>query len=193
MRRPLIALALTLLSACADLGRYVWAREVQAPPADRGFVIAPNDVILVRVYQQDAINTRAKVRTDGSITLPLLNDVDAAGYSPANLGKQLETRYKEFFKTPLVAVSVEEIAPLPIPVAGEVTRQGVQLTERPAGVLKVLLLAGGLTELGHRDRIFVLRPGTPALRIRFTWEGLTRGEPSEANFELRSGDAIVVE
>jgi polysaccharide biosynthesis/export protein len=191
--RILFTATAALVLACADLGQYVWVQAYEAPPAERGFVIAPGDVLMVRHYTQESLNTKARVRDDGSITLPLLNDVHAASYTPAALGQQLETRYKEFLKQPVISVSIEEAQPLSIPVAGEVVKPSVVSTDRQTTVLKVLLLAGGLTEFAGRDRIFVVRPGKPSLRIRFNWKSLIRGEPPASVFELRAGDSIVVE
>jgi polysaccharide export outer membrane protein len=189
----LSVVGLLLFCSCADLGRYVWVRDYEAPAFERGFVIAPGDLLQVRVYNQDALATKVRVRPDGLVTLPLLGDVEASGYTPAMLAQQLESRYLQFLKQPLVTLSVEEVQPLQVPVAGEVLKQGIVSTDRQTGVLKVLLQAGGLTDFGHRDRIFVIRPGQPPARIRFTWDALTRGEPSASQFQLRSGDSLVVE
>ncbi len=182
------------VSACADVGKFVWVNDYPMPHAsERGFVISPGDQLLVRVYNQDALTTKARVREDGRITLPLLNDVEAAGYNPTTLGQQLETRFKEFLKLPVVSVAVEEVQPLTVPVGGEVLKPGIVTIERGAGVLKALLAAGGVTEYAHRDRIFVLRRAAPIQRIRFTWDALTRGDEHATAFALQSGDSVVVE
>jgi polysaccharide export outer membrane protein len=65
--------------------------------------------------------------------------------------------------------------------------------ERGAGVLEALAAGGGLTEFAHRDRIFVLRRHSAPVRIRFTFEGLSRGQGRAAAFRLESGDVVVVE
>jgi len=188
-------LVLCALSAsCADMGKFVWVSDLpKTPPAEHSFIISPGDLLSVRVYNQDQITTKARVRSDGRVTLPLLNDVDAAGYTPTTLGQQLETRYKDFLKVPVVTVAVEEVLPLTVPVGGEVVKQGVVTVERGAGVLQVLLSSGGLTDYAHRDRIFVLHHGPQQQRIRFTWEALTRGEDRAAAFALQQGDSVVVE
>jgi len=196
--RPATAAALSIaLFACSDVGRYVWVDDYpeKARP-EQGFIIGVGDTIQMRVYGQEQLTTKAKVRGDGKMTLPLLNDVVAAGYTPASLGQQLETRYKEFLKNPVVSVSVEEVQPLTIPVGGEVSKPGVVTVDRAsgAGVLQVLIASGGLTEFAHRDRIFVLRGGNPSpQRIRFSWDGLTHGDAKAAAFALQQGDLIVVE
>ena len=191
--RATAALLLGACFGCSDVGQYVWVQDYkQATAPERGFVLAPGDLVQVRMFGQDAFTTKARVRNDGKISLPLLNDVEAAGYTPVNLGHQLETRYKDFVKVPAVTVSVEEVRPLSVPVAGEVAKPGIVTAERGSTLLQVLLLAGGLSDFAHKDRIFVLRGAPAATRVRFAWQGLLRDGPG-ARFEMRSGDTVVVE
>jgi len=200
-RTPFAALGLALaalMPACADLGPYVWNEQFSDPqaPADGGYVISNGDVLQIRVFNQENMTTKARVRSDGKISIPLLNDVAAAGYTPAVLGQQLETRLKDFIKLPIVTVSIEESKPLAVLVAGEVSRQGQVSLDPGSGVLPALLAAGGLTDFAHKDRIFVVRqlPGvSPPVRIRFIWEALLRAQDRSAAFRLHSGDTIVVE
>jgi polysaccharide export outer membrane protein len=188
-----VALAAFASFACADVGQYVWATDYHpAAPEERAYVLGPGDLIDVRMFGQDAFGMRARVRTDGMVTLSLLGDVQAAGFTPAALGHQLETRYKDFIKNPSVTVSVEEARPLVIAVAGEVSKPGVISAPRGATLLEVLLLAGGPTDFAHSDRIFVLRNASPPTRIRFKWQPLIRGGPG-TRFVLMAGDTIVVE
>ncbi len=189
-----MALGAAALVGCANLGRYVWVQDYSQPdPPQKRFVIGPGDTIQMRLFGQDQFNTRAKVRDDGYVSLPLLNDVAAAGYTPSALGQQLETRYKDFVKVPAVTISVEEVRPLAVSVAGEVARPGIMSTERSATLLQILLLAGGLNDFAHRDRIFVVRTGPSPARIRFSWEPLLRGDGPGAHFEMQPGDTVVVE
>ena len=188
------ALGAAALVGCANLGSYIWIQDYSQPgPTQKGFVIGPGDTIQMRMFGQDQFTTRAKVRDDGYVSLPLLNDVEAAGYTPRSLGQQLETRYKDFVKVPAVTISVEEVRPVSVPVAGEVVRPGILNTERGATLLQVLVLAGGLNDFAHRDRIFVVRTSPAAARIRFSWEPLLRGDGPGAHFELQPGDTVVVE
>lgn len=187
-----IALLLFFGLACGDVGKFVWVDDYPRATAAESFVIQPGDTISVRVYNQEALTTnKARVRADGRISLPLLNDVVASGYSPTTLSQQLETRYKEFIKLPVVTVSVDDVQASTIPVAGEVAKPSLVPVDRTSnGVLQVLVACGGLTEFAHKDRIFVLRKGQ---RIRFSWEALTRGEERAASFVLQQGDSVVVE
>lgn len=189
-----------LALGCASTGDYFWVDALPPTKAGaEGAVIQPGDTVAINVWKQDAISVRTKVRADGMITVPFLNDVSAAGQSPVDLARRLQTRLKDFIVAPVVTVSLEEVRPLEISVVGEVARPGVYQLEQGSGVLKALALAGGMTPYAAKDRIFVLRQhhwedasAQPA-RIRMTFEHLTRARGRAATFALRGGDIVVVE
>jgi polysaccharide biosynthesis/export protein len=183
------------MCSCAPVGRYVWVDEYAEPPqvGPGDYQIGPGDLLAIRVYGHDAISTRERVRQDGKISVPLLGDVQAAGLSPGKLGEDLKSRLKDFLSAPFVTVGVEEIRPLAVPVLGEVNRPGQYTLEKGSGVLEALAAAGGLTDMAHRDRIFVLRKNPSAVRIRLSFEALSRGQGRASAFRLQPADSVVVE
>lgn len=192
-----LALALGFATGCYRPGGAFMTVDEYVPPVSVGeYVIMPGDTLSVRVFQQEAMSSRVKVRADGRVSLPLVNDWMAAGKTPKALAGELQVQLKDFINTPVVTVSVEETRPLSVSILGEVTRPGVVVLEAGSGVLTALSAAGGFTDFAHKDGIFVLRsrPGeaTPA-RIRFTWDTLTSGEGKAATFRLLPGDVVVVE
>jgi polysaccharide export outer membrane protein len=190
------ALLVGSLLACASVGEHVWVddyRDPQQTSEPSGYVLAAGDTIQVRIFLQDGMSARTKVRSDGKITLPFLNDVQAAGYEPAALAQQLTVRLRDFVNNPVVTISVEEQRQMPILVVGEVTRQGIATMVPGAGVLEALVVAGGLTPFAHPDRIFVVRPGPSPARIRFSYPSLLRGKGLAGSFRLKPGDQLVVE
>jgi polysaccharide export outer membrane protein len=188
------ALAVLLLAGCRaarPAGQFVWVAQYQEPPEEeRGYVIAPGDLIGVRVFNQEALSGQARVRLDGSISLPFLNDVPAADTTPLALAARIRERLKAFVVNPVVTVSLEEPRPSQVTVLGQVSRPGVYRLEPRSGVLSVLALAGGLNAVADRSRLFVLRGGQS---IRFTFQGLTDAEPRATAFTLRAGDVVLVE
>jgi polysaccharide export outer membrane protein len=189
-----LAAPLLLCSCAAVRGDYVWASDYAASaPGRGGYVIAVGDVINVRVFNQDSVSGRFRVRSDGKISLQFLHDVDAAGYAPTVLASQLETRLKDFINVPVVTVSLEEAAPVRVSVLGEVAHAGSFTLDTGATIVDALAQAGGLNEYAHKDRIFVLRSHPSPARIRFDFARIVRGEPSTVAFQLRAKDAIVVE
>jgi polysaccharide export outer membrane protein len=192
--RLLSALALACC-ACANLGTYVWADDLPAVPPSRNagdYLLMPGDSVYVRVFSQDNLSGKTKVRPDGRITVPLVNDVDAAGRTTTDLARQLSTALKEYLNQPMVTVSLEEVGPTLLSVLGEVSRPGVYPIERGQGVLRALAAAGGLTEFAHKDRIFVMRAGRPE-RIRFTLESLASPGSRSSSFRLEHDDVILVQ
>ncbi len=192
---PCSTLAVFCAMSCANLGKFVWVDEYTEPPApaEKPYVIAVGDVIQVRVFNQDQLSARVRVRSDGKVSLPLLSDVDAAGYTPVALSQRLEIQLRELVKTPAVTVSLEETKPQTVMVIGEVVRPNAYPLEAGSGVLQGLANAGGLTPDASTDRIFVLRQIPTPARIRFSYEKLRHQEGRAATFRLRAGDVVVVE
>ena len=198
-RVPLpMALSLVLTGCSGDIGSFTWVDEVPraeiAAAAAGDYLIAEGDLLNVRVYNQDALSTRGRVRPDGRIGVPLAGEIEALGRRPADLAKELEARLKPFILAPAVVVGVEEIQPIRITVLGEVGHPGVFLVEPGAGVLQALASAGGTTEFADRDRIFVIRrrPAKEPLKIRFSYARLYNGARAPA-FALATGDVVTVE
>jgi polysaccharide export outer membrane protein len=182
------------VGACAGPGAYVWAKDLpQTPGASNDYLIASGDVLGVRVVNQDGMSTKARVRSDGRIALPLLGDIDVRGKTPNEIRKELEARFKEFIVAPSVTVTVEESAPLAVSVLGEVSHPGIVQMDATAGLAQALAGAGGLTDYASRDRIFVIRHDTKPTRVRFTFDEIANAEPAVMAFTLRRGDVVVVE
>lgn len=194
MRRQ-IAWCLVALAACASPGKFVWMDDyVPDRRADGAYAIGVGDVLSVRVFNQEALSAaHERVRPDGMISLQLIQDVKAEGLTPDSLAEQVQARLKGYVNAPIVSVSVTEMHPLNVPVIGEVARPGQYPLERGSGIIEALASAGGLTQFAHRDRIFVLRREPSLVRIRTTFEALSRGEARSGAFRLQPGDSVVVE
>lgn len=190
-----MALALSALVAAAacgkPLGQFIWVDEFTATALPE-YLIQPGDILTIKVYKEDALSGKVKVRLDGRISLPLLDDVPAADRTTTALARDLEVRLRPLVNKPTVSVLLEETRPRQFSVVGEVARPGTYTLEQGLGVLQALANAGGLNEFANRDRVFVLRQGM-AERIRFTYETLARGEGKGSTFLLQPGDVIVVE
>ena len=144
----------------------------------------------VQVYDQDKLSGRVRVRSDGKITIALLNDLQAAGKTPVALAAEIEASLKAVLNVPRVTVVVDESSQLTISILGEVAKAGMATLPRDAGVALALAAAGGLSTFAHKDRIYVVRAGQ---RIQFSYVDLLRGTGRGPSFRLRLGDVIVVE
>jgi len=191
------------LGGCAGRGgTFIWAEAVPRSIAaqDISPAIASGDVISVRVWNQEANSVdHVRVRDDGRISMPFLNDVEVAGTEPQDLSRRLEVKLKAYIVNPVVTVVIHERRPTRVAVLGNVVRPGIYELDARSGVLTALAAAGGPTPFAASDGIYVLRKGywsdgDPApVRIRFRYRDLLRGVAAAANFQLKAGDAVVVE
>jgi polysaccharide export outer membrane protein len=157
------------------------------------YVINNGDTLSVAVWEQPNMSGKMRVRSDGKISLPLLQDIDAAGKTPSKLVTDIEASLKTIILNPRVTVVVEESKPPTIAVMGEVNHPGPVPVDPQTGVVQALAAAGGLTTFAHKDRIFVVRQTPAPVRIHFTYEELTRTAGPASAFRLRPGDMVVVE
>ena len=194
----LCVLGLALLGACSGTGPYVWVndlpRDYTVRPSAGEYLIGDGDTVNIRVFNQESLSTKAKVRSDGRLAVPVIGDVDARGKRPTALKGELEARLKDYVNAPSVTVSVEDFQPIVVSVLGEVTKVGTYPVDPRTSLAQVLAYAGGLTDYASRDHIYVVRAASPQrVRVRFTYEDISRGAAPSAGFVLHDGDLVVVE
>lgn len=162
-------------------------------PTDPEYKIGPMDVLRIDVWKEPDISRLAPVRPDGKISLPLLNDIQAAGLTPGELSKQIASGLKAFITNPQVTVGVAEINSRRVYVTGEVSRPG-SLTLLPnMTVLQALSSAGGFTQFAKLKGIYVLRTeGGKKVKYPFDYKDVVAGRKESQDVELKSGDVIVV-
>ncbi|MEO7331758.1 MAG: polysaccharide biosynthesis/export family protein [Minicystis sp.] len=187
-----LALLVQGLTGCAGEATYVWAEELKEPEAPVSYVIAPGDVLSVRVFNQDNMSTRARVRSDGKIAVPFVGDVDVLGKTPAAVAKELSVLLKEYVVSPTVTITIEETLAATVSVLGEVARPGIYPIDASTGVLQALAAAGGFTDYASRGSIYLVRR-SPAGRIRLSYSALTQGTGKASQFRLHAGDVLLVE
>jgi exopolysaccharide biosynthesis polyprenyl glycosylphosphotransferase len=165
------------------------------PPARYEYVIGPADLLEIAVWQNDLLSRTVPVRPDGRISLPVINDVQAAGLTPLALQAALIKALAGYIQTPEVSVIVREVHSFNVSVIGNVKTPGrYELTSRVT-VLDVLAMAGGLTEYADRGRIVILRrDGETTEQIPFAYDKLTPGNGSkgQVNFFVQPDDIILV-
>ena len=158
-----------------------------------GYRIGPEDVLQVSVWGNEAVSRTAPVRPDGRISLPLLNDVQAAGLTPMELRDELSRRLAEYIPHPEVAVSVTEVRSFKVSVMGAVVKPGRYELKSRTTVIDVLAMAQGFTEFAARSRVVVVRSdGSRVERLPFDYDKAASGNPGQANFDVRAGDIVLV-
>jgi polysaccharide biosynthesis/export protein len=199
-----VCAALVAVSAggCVSAGSagrevYVWAADyvAQEPSAaDATYRIGVGDMLSVQVFDNERLSAKGRVRSDGKLSIPLINDAVMAGKTPRQAAVDVEKALRDgnLVLNPRVNVVVDEVLPVRVSVLGAVVRAGFLQVDPGSGVAEALAAAGGLNEFAHKDRIYVVRKVPAPVRIRFTFASLTDTGASSA-FRLRQGDVIVVE
>jgi polysaccharide export outer membrane protein len=160
---------------------------------DQAYRIGPEDVLQVSVWNNETMSRTAPVRPDGKISLPLLNDVPAAGLTPMELRERLLGLLAEYMPHPEVSVVVTEVRSFKVAVIGQVPKPDRFELRSAATVMDVLAMAGGFTEFAARSRVVVIRAnGDKTERIPFDYDKVRAGDPGQANFRLRPGDIVLV-
>jgi len=168
----------------------------QKDPAAKGdatYVIGPEDVLDIKVWKEPDISRTVPVRPDGKTSLPLLNDVQAAGLEPMQLQAAIAAGLKKYISDPQVTVVVMQINSRRIYVLGEVARPGAFPMLPNMTVLQALSTAGGFSQFAKLSAIYVLRTENGRqVNLPFNYKEVVRGVRPEQNITLKPGDTVVV-
>ncbi|TMK97003.1 MAG: hypothetical protein E6G40_09215 [Actinobacteria bacterium] len=155
--------------------------------------IGPEDTLQIVVWKNEAMSRTVPVRPDGMISLPLLNDVQAAGLTPMELRDVLMKKLTEYMPVPEVSVILTDVRSFKVSVIGEVKTPGRYELKSQATVLDLLAQAGGFNEFAARNRIVILRPeGKTMKRIPFNYNKVISAGGESENFYLRPRDIVLV-
>ena len=168
--------------------------KAKAPAtADPNYVIGPQDVLDIDVWKEAELTRSVPVRPDGKISLPLLNDIQAAGLTPTQLSEEITTELKKFITDPQVTVIVTQINSQRVYILGEMTRPGAYPLLPGMTVLQALSSAGGFTPFANMKKIYVLRnEGGKQEKFPFNYKDVVKGKNASENIVLKAGDQIVV-
>jgi polysaccharide export outer membrane protein len=160
---------------------------------DPNYIIGSQDVIDISVWKEPDLSRSVPVRPDGKISLPLLNDVQAAGLTPTQLGSQITTNLAKYVTNPQVTVIISQINSQRIYILGEVGRAGGFSLLPEMNVLQALSNAGGLTAFANSKKIYILRQDNgKQQKISFNYKDVISGKDPSQNIVLKPGDTIVV-
>jgi len=161
--------------------------------SDPDYKIGPQDVVRIDVWKEPEISRVTPVRPDGRISLPLLNDVQAAGLTPTQLAGAISDGLKKFITNPQVTVGVTEINSRRVYVTGEVLKPGAFPLQSGMTVLQALTSSGGFTQFARVKGIYVLRTEDgKQVKHLFNYKDVVSGKHPELNIVLQPADVIVV-
>jgi len=189
-----IAVALSPLAAYAQGEKEPLARkqaqgEVVADSSQ--YVIGPEDLIYVHVWKEETLSRTVPVRIDGKISLPLIDETQAAGLTPLQLKENLVKRFREFVDIPNVSVIVMEANSFKVFVSGQVRTPGVVRLRSETSILQLIPMVGGFTEWANEKKILVIRKEEgKEKRLTVNYKRIVAGK--DPNFVLKSGDTVIV-
>ena len=194
--RSLLTRTAGALTLCAGLGAAACspkAATVVVRPDPPEYVIAVDDVLTVAFWQEQIAPTDVIVRPDGKITVPLLNDVHAAGHTPEQLAAALEEAARKYVNEPDATVIVKEVRSRKVFVLGEVGTPGMVPLVGDMTVLQLIAVSGGLLEYADKKNIVIIRTENgQEQRLKFNYNDVVGGKNIQQNVFLQPGDTVVV-
>ena len=203
MTRARVALLACALAVGSPAIATLQVRAQQAPPqaAANGataalppdYVIGPDDVLDVRFWKDQDMSGEFVVRPDGRISVPLLNDVPAAGLTPEQLRVRLIEEARRYVETPNATVIVKTINSRKVFITGQVEKPGPYPLTSRVTVVQLIAMAGGLREYADAGKIIIMRTDNGRVTpLRFDYTKLAEGRNVSQNVELRPGDTVIV-
>ena len=181
-----------------DNAKALTARSTSSPPPkplgeNPNYSIAPDDVLIIDVWKEPEISRTVPVRRDGKISLPLLNDVQAAGLTPTQLSSEIVEKLRATVIHPQVTVIVAQMSSQRIYILGQVARGGAYPLVPDMTAVQALSIAGGLTPFAKRKKIYVMRIENGENKMYLiNYKEVVTGRMPQQNIQLKPGDTIVV-
>ena len=162
-------------------------------PVTESYVIGPEDVLHIHVWKEEALTRTVPVRMDGKISLPLVDDIQAAGLTARQLKEALTKRLGEYVENPMVSVTVMEANSYKVYVSGEVRTPGVFRLRSETTLLQIIPMAGGFTDWANQKKILIIRKENgKEKRLIVNYKKVVRGDDPSLNILLKAGDTIIV-
>ena len=191
-------LVLMLVAAACGPHNYTYPYKDEPDPRNKELVLGVGDVVGVNVWDNPGVNTEATIRPDGTITMPLVGDVKAAGRTPSELREAIKAQLQNFLKLNAgneVTVAVRSWKSYRFTLDGEVSKAGVFSSDHYVTVDDAIAMAGGLTRFARRSDIVLFRtdPKSGSLRqIPLDYDLLASGKRIDMNIYVLPGDRIYV-
>jgi len=156
-------------------------------------VIGPDDVLSVVFWRDKDMTADVTVRPDGRISLPLLNEVQASGLTPAALRARIADLARRYIEDPNVTVVVRQINSRKVFVTGQVLKPGPYPLTGPTTIVQLLAMAGGINEYADKKHIVVIRTEHGrTVTFGFNYKDVSERKNLRQNIELKPGDTVIV-
>lgn len=193
MRLVLVAVA-TTLSACANRAPEALAPATVDTPAVR-YKIGPLDTLSIVVWRNPELSSSVTVRPDGLISIPLIEDMQAAGRNPASLSRDIEKALEKYIREPVVSVVVtgfQGVYADQIRIVGEATKPQSVAYRQDMTILDVMIQAGGMTDYADGNNAILVRGSERGKQYRVRLKDLLRRGDISANVAMLPGDIVII-
>ena len=161
------------------------------PPA--GYVIGTDDVLSIVFWREKDLSAEVVVRPDGKISLPLLDEIEVVGLTPAELREKVVLEANKIVEDANATVVVKQINSRRVFITGSVNKPGVYQLTGPMTVVQLIAVAGGLLEFADGDKIKVMRTEKAApIAYPFNYKRFSEGKDLDQNILLKPGDTVIV-
>ena len=166
--------------------------RTSAPSVPADYTIGADDTLHITVWKEPDMSVSLPVRPDGKISMPLLDDVQAAGMTPMALATSIKEKLKKYIADPRVTVVVTAMNSQRIYVLGEVLHTG-PMSLLPGMTVLQALSSAGFTQFANLKAIYMLRTHDgQQIKTPFNYKDAIKGRGTQQNFVLKPGDTIVV-
>ena len=179
-------------SVCPAIPESEKSTFLSVKPEEGGYVINGGDQLQIEVWQNQQLTRQVTVRPDGKITLPLVNDVPAAGDTIPQFQKRLTGALKTYIKDPIVSITVTQFSNKQIYMLGQVRTSGAFQYAGEMYLLQALTLAGGSTPFADGCAVVVRRKGDQFVRFNVELDPIVMGEDLAQNIPLQPNDVVTV-
>jgi polysaccharide export outer membrane protein len=158
------------------------------------YVIGPEDVLYIHTWKEDALSRTVPVRMDGKISMPLIDEIRAAGLTPLQLKEVLIGKFKKFIDNPNISVIVVEANSYKVYVSGLVKAPGVYRikSENETTLLQIIPMAGGLLNVDQKKILIIRKENGEEKRITVNYKKIVQGQEPISNCVLKPGDTVIV-
>lgn len=165
--------------------------EAAKPSNETEYKIGPQDVLQIDVWKEPEFTRTIPVRPDGKVSLPLLNDVQAAGLTAMQLAGNIREGLTKYLNNPQVTVTVSQINSRRVFVTGEVAKAGALPLLPGMTALQALSSSGGFTQFAREKGIYILRnENGKQVKVPYSYKDVLKGKKED--IPLQPGDVVVV-
>ncbi|MDY7035818.1 MAG: polysaccharide biosynthesis/export family protein [Thermodesulfobacteriota bacterium] len=190
----LILITVTFILSCATIPSVstLPASKVTYPEKE-SYIIGPSDILEINVWKEPELTRKVAVRMDGKITLPMINDVQAANMPLQKLQKEIAERYKEFVEVPEVTVILLASNSRKIYMLGKIGRPGELPLTKEITILQAISISGGLQKWADKSDIRLIRKIDGVEKtFRIDYDAIISGKDLTQNIVLQPDDTIFV-